>query len=1136
MLIDSLSKERISESFSTGSYTRGHDYYRKNRVHDLLCYFINDIEAISSNVSGSNNYSVKIELTGRENNIKIKGNCSCPLGSHCKHIVATLLKALDRNLNATSAQKKAAPSPQHVRPIIKEALPTKPEPTQDPRIISWLKKIDDILSLKKSTQKNIDDSFSLRYILRISDNKLTLNLILARRLKSGFLGSEKAFREENYSHETHLMPIDTELLIKLNVACKMSGQYHSYYGYRMEGPHLEKLLPELIATDRCHFESIKSSPLKLGTTKKGNFNWEMGLDGFQTLQFSFSDSTKSAAAFVIEKLWYFKKETTEVGELETDLDANLIPLLLTAPKIPPEATQLVANTFMQQEKLISVAQPKLFSDKKIEKLKPIICLQLTQLNLKQYGYVDKQLQQTLEKKPAALLSFNYEGKIINCLEQGDIIRQIEGDQVTQYVRDKIIEKKAMDMLADHNLTLIGNIASLTRYVENLNFAHYFLIGHQSHDPLDFSAQVLPLLRAQGWQIETDADYPYQIVDEPIDEWYSSIDESSGYDWFNLELGITVKGEKINLLPVIQQLFKKINNQQFDISKNETVLAPLSDGRFIPLPIERVQNILNVLIELYDANSLANGDFLHLSKLQAARLLELEAAMGATELRWFGGEKIRALAQKLAQFSGIASVVIPKEFKGELRPYQQEGLNWLQFLREYEFGGILADDMGLGKTVQALSHLTVEKSAKRMTAPALIIAPTSLMFNWRMEAERFAPNLKVLVLHGSERKKNFSTIADYDLVLTTYPLLKHDKDILLKNSFHFLILDEAQCIKNSKSLSTQIVQQINAKHRLCLTGTPLENHLGELWSLFHFMMPGLLGNEKQFNQLFRTPIEKNGDQTRRIHLMRRIAPFMLRRTKNNVVKELPDKVHIIRQVEIEGAQRDLYETIRLTMQKKVRAEVAKLGLARSHIIILEALLKLRQVCCDPRLLKIDTAKKKKAKSAKLEFLINLIPELLEEGRRILLFSQFTGMLELIEDELNILKIRYVKLTGQTKDRATPVQQFQNGEIPLFLISLKAGGTGLNLTAADTVIHYDPWWNPAVEDQATDRAHRIGQNKTVFVYKLVTKGTVEEKILEMQQNKRALMEGLFSDNPSGKVKLTEKDLQGFFEPLAACEKSS
>jgi SNF2 family DNA or RNA helicase len=598
----------------------------------------------------------------------------------------------------------------------------------------------------------------------------------------------------------------------------------------------------------------------------------------------------------------------------------------------------------------------------------------------------------------------------------------------------------------------------------------------------------------------------------------------------LELGVVIKGEKINLLPLLQKIIQQIKNNELNISEKESIQIKLPDGRYINVPAERVKNISNVLIELYDKEALNSDDVLQLSRLHASRLLELEKALGATQLRWFGGEKLRALGQKLTNFKGIKKADVPKEFKAKLRPYQLEGLSWLQFLREYELGGVLADDMGLGKTIQALAHITLEKKSGRMKTPSLVIAPTSLMFNWRMEAEKFSPELKVLVLHGADRKQNFDNMTQYDLILTTYPLIVRDKDILLKQIFHLLILDEAQFIKNSKNLATQISLQIKANHRVCLTGTPMENHLGELWSLFHFMMPGLLGDEKTFSRVFRTPIEKHADNERRLQLNKRIAPFLLRRTKDKVVKELPPKVDMLRHVELENEQRDLYETIRLTMQKKVKDEIAKLGLSRSHIIILDALLKLRQVCCDPRLLKMDSSKKDNAKSAKLELLMSLIPELLDEGRKILLFSQFTEMLGLIEQELKEKNIAYVKLTGQTVDRETPIKAFQEGKVPLFLISLKAGGTGLNLTAADTVIHYDPWWNPAVENQATDRAHRIGQNKTVFVYKFVTKGTVEEKILEMQNNKRALMEGLFSENTTKKFKLSDKDLQDLFEPLS------
>ncbi len=384
-----------------------------------------------------------------------------------------------------------------------------------------------------------------------------------------------------------------------------------------------------------------------------------------------------------------------------------------------------------------------------------------------------------------------------------------------------------------------------------------------------------------------------------------------------------------------------------------------------------------------------------------------------------------------------------------------------------------------------------------------------MFNWQAEIQRFSPKLSVLLLHGAKRSQYHDKIGEYDVILTTYPLLARDKEVLLAHEFHLLILDEAQAIKNPHSQAAHIVIQLKAKHRLCMTGTPMENHLGELWSLFHFLMPGFLGTEKQFKMLFRTPIEKYQDEDRRKHLARIVSPFLLRRKKTDVVQELPEKNIILQTVELDTKQRDLYETVRLSMQKKLRESIKKMGLARSHIMILDALLKLRQICCDPRLLKEDK-KAHNLPSAKLTLLMSMIPELVAEGRRILLFSQFTGMLNLIEQALNTIQIPYTILTGQTRDRKRSVEAFQSGSVPLFLISLKAGGTGLNLTAADTVIHYDPWWNPAAENQATDRAHRIGQDKKVFVYRMVTQGTVEEKIVELQQRKHALAESLLNNN--------------------------
>jgi SNF2 family DNA or RNA helicase len=492
------------------------------------------------------------------------------------------------------------------------------------------------------------------------------------------------------------------------------------------------------------------------------------------------------------------------------------------------------------------------------------------------------------------------------------------------------------------------------------------------------------------------------------------------------------------------------------------------------------------------------------------------------MRWLGGERLRELGRKLHDFDGIRPVDVPAGLNAELRGYQRAGLDWMQFLREFGFGGILADDMGLGKTIQTLAHILAEKEAGRLNAPALVVAPTTLMGNWQAEAARFAPGLRVLLLHGKDRKTLFDQMGEADVVLTTYALLGRDEAALRRHRYHLLILDEAQYVKNSRSKAAQTARLLDARHRLCLTGTPVQNHLGELWSQFHFLMPGLLGDEKQFNAAYRKPIELQGDVLRQDLLARRLKPFMLRRTKDKVATELPPKTEVVLPIELDGAQRDLYETVRVAMDAKVRDAIDRKGLARSQIVILDALLKLRQACCDPRLLDPTSG----AGSAKLDALMELLDTLLSEGRSVLVFSQFTSMLALIEDALRARGIDYALLTGDTVDRAAPVAAFQRRDVGVFLISLKAGGVGLNLTAADTVIHYDPWWNPASENQATDRAWRIGQEQPVFVYKLIARGTLEEKIQEMQRRKGELANAVLEADAGLAAVIGPDDLRMLF----------
>ncbi|WP_263264942.1 DEAD/DEAH box helicase [Pseudomonas sp. RIT-PI-S] len=649
--------------------------------------------------------------------------------------------------------------------------------------------------------------------------------------------------------------------------------------------------------------------------------------------------------------------------------------------------------------------------------------------------------------------------------------------------------------------------------------------------LRFVLHDLPALREQGWEIEYGEQFSFQLT--PVDDWYAVVEEASGHDWFDLELGIVVNGERQSLLPILLNLVRShpdalkpgaIARRKDD----ELLVVPLPGAQAnkravqVALPYARLKPVLAALGDVYQQE--AGVTRLRLATPDASRL----NALAELPLRWQGGERLRELATRLRDLRSRPCLA-PSGLNATLRGYQLEGLSWMQNLRELEVGGILADDMGLGKTLQALAHILTEKNAGRLDRPVMVVMPTSLIPNWQDEASRFAPGLRVLTLQGVGRKKYFDRLDEYDLLLTTYALLPKDVERIGQLKLHLLILDEAQYIKTPGSKAAQAARRFDARQRLCLSGTPLENHLGELWSLFHFLMPGWLGDSKAFNLHYRVPIERHEDQERLQHLNARIKPFLLRRTKEQVATELPAKTDIIQWVELNDAQRDLYETVRLAMDRKVRAEISRKGMARSQIIILEALLKLRQVCCDLRLVDKSRGPELAGSSGKLESLMGMLERLMAEDRRVLVFSQFTSMLELIEAELQQRGMGYALLTGSSRDRRAPVEDFQQGRKRIFLISLKAGGVGLNLTAADTVIHYDPWWNPAAEQQATDRAYRIGQDKPVFVFKLITRGTVEEKIAQLQQEKTALAAGVLDGRRAADWRWEPEDIEALLEPL-------
>ncbi|AMO98117.1 helicase conserved C-terminal domain protein [Collimonas arenae] len=685
---------------------------------------------------------------------------------------------------------------------------------------------------------------------------------------------------------------------------------------------------------------------------------------------------------------------------------------------------------------------------------------------------------------------------------------------------------------------------------------------------DFWADQLPALQAKGWAIVVRPGFAHESV--PVDAWHLIVNPQTGEllgkevatrmrgreqavtalglpagegSWL-LTLGIEIDGEMLDLVPLLAHLLQR-DARWLDAKKlaliddHDLILLRAPGGKRIEAQAAPLKAIVGSMLELLSDPQRPEGP-LQLSawdayRLEAMRqsLLDTQAARAGAHGGWQlqGDTGLRALAQRLKGAGTPQPVLAPAGLGVTLRPYQLHGVAWLQYLREHHLAGILADDMGLGKTAQALAHLLIEQQAGRLDLPALVVLPTSLIFNWQAEAKRMAPSLRVLALQGPERHRDFARMAEYDLILTTYPLLWRDRSALEAQAFHMLILDEAQTVKNAGARSAGAVRRLRARHRLCITGTPLENHLGELWTQFDFLMPGFLGDMRTFSRLWRKPIEIGGQTLRAQLLAQRVRPFILRRRKDEVASELPPRTEAVKLVQLRGHQRDLYESVRVAADEQVRGVLKRKGFSGGQITILDALLKLRQVCCDPFLLK-NMQHADGMERAKLELLRDMLPALVAEGRRILVFSQFTEMLDLIALELAVLQLPWLALTGKTppSQRGALVAQFQAKAVPLLLISLKAGGVGLNLTAADTVIHIDPWWNPAVQEQATARAHRIGQDQTVFVYKIVVEGSIEERIIELQARKAALAEGVLGSDAALATKFSAEDLQLLLAPLA------
>ena len=1126
-----INQDELESYFGKKTISRGIRYYKQGNVEKIKNISPPDDTyekmTITGYVTGRYAKPYETELTLSPDpfftGIDIQSHCSCPVGSYCKHGIALLFFFLESGTQANKAETTIDV-----------------DDTSDDDVDQWLNAIqadeEEINSSAATllTPPKPDQNYHLIYLLEYRNSKyqdnnegLTVRYLRSRALKRGGYGQIYAMDSyrilnpyHRYDH-CYSNELDTEIVTALeNFDTKGYAINKHYYLDSVIG---EILLEKMLKTGRCLWETQDSEPLKQGSSRELNLHW-MKENNFYSPSLEVIPQVETLFKLQ-EHYYYLDTNQHQLGKTtHPSLDFYKINYFLAAPRIEVAKAKQMSEKIAQTLPDFDFPLPVALNLQQIEiDTQPVFHLKLHAIS-RPTEMLGENVPSTLH---LASLSFqyneiNYQPKTASDLTTSHLTR-IEDNSRYRVIRYLDAEQHALKILENTNFQTINTpplgVSDFTAMASTLE------TSVEIWD--DFQTNTLPELEAAGWQIEVDDSFMLAV--ESVDDWYADLEETEGGDWFEMHLGFELNGKPINLLPMLVGLLANYADKEAlhqSLESKEYQLLPLDNAQWIKIPTKRILLIIDTIIELYDTDTLNKNGNLSLPKYAGLHFNDL---LNDPSLRWKGADELKKLNKKLRTFSGIEEVELPKGLDATLRDYQKQGLDWLQFLRTYQFNGVLADDMGLGKTIQTLANLQIEKESGRADLPSIVIAPTSLMSNWKNEAARFTPDLRVLILQGPERKQYFTEITNYDLILTTYPLMIRDKALYKEHEFHYLILDEAQAIKNAKAKTTQLIYGLKARHRLCVTGTPMENHLGEIWSMYHFLMAGYLGTQQKFNRLFRNPIEKHADDTRGQVLRARIEPFLLRRTKDVVADELPEKTEMIRTVTLSGKQRDLYETVRVAMDKKVRDEIKKKGLARSQIMILDALLKLRQVCCDPQLVKLSKARNVK-ESAKLDLLMTMVPEMVEEGRKILIFSQFTTMLSIIQTSLEKLKIKHTKLTGQTLKRAEAIEAFQEGDAKVFLISLKAGGVGLNLTAADVVIHYDPWWNPAVERQATDRAHRIGQDKPVFVYKLITEETVEEKILAMQAKKQALADALYAKKGKAETSFNQNDLIDLLKPIS------
>ena len=1084
--------EKFSSEFSRNARIHGEEYRREGRVRAGA----KAISGVMAVVRGSKSYSVEIDWEAEQLIVR----CECPYFSDnalpCKHIWAAMLEAEERGLLEGAAGVTLlaaygedldldldvpifASTPRAIRARISPKAPAPPRPPE------WKRQIAAILEARADSRPGFHWP-STREILYVVENAqsrqsrdVVLSLLTRERKKNGEWSATKPLTLKG--GEITGLPLSEDR----QIVSTLSGgqQYYQYsYGDYSSVPQSTllrpdsalSLLPAIAATGRGFLRFEMEDPLE----KWASLSWEDGEPWTFELQITPApgkdawllggvlqrdeERLEPNAATLLVSTILFRGGTA--ARLDVRDAWDWIAALRTKDKIriPRAQENEFVEHLLTRADLPRISLPHELTYEMVDG-KPLPCLSISAK--RDFGG-----RESLQ----ADLSFNYGERIF---AEDEASRGFCDATARRFLaRDRVAERQASELLDQ-----LGAKRRAPGYWDSGTPKREF-------SPKKLPGVVRELVGA-GWQVTADG----AIFRKPA---AFRIEVSSGVDWFELHADVQYEGASAGLPELLSAL------------KRGEHMVRLGDGTFGILPEEWLQK----MGPLAGMGESSDGHF-RFRRAQAGLLDALLAAQPEARC----DETFARVREHWRSFNGVKPAPQPAGFAGHLRDYQAEGLGWMHFLRQFGFGGCLADDMGVGKTAQVLALLESRRErriAGELSAPSLVVVPRSLVFNWKEEAARFTPALRVLDFTAPSRGN--AEFAGYDLVLTTYGTLRRDIAQIKDIEFDTIVLDEAQAVKNADTVSSKAVRLLRGQHRLALSGTPVENHLGELWTLFEFLNPGMLGSSGAFRGAdgsMRNP----GEETRRM-LAHALRPFILRRTKEQVIRELPPKTEQTIYCELKPVQRKLYDELRQHYRRSLLGSGSKWE--KTKLQVLEALLRLRQAACHPGLL---DASRTKEPSAKLDVLWDQVREVIEEGHKALVFSQFTSLLKIVRDRLDGEAISYEYLDGATRDRKARVERFQTDDgCRLFLVSLKAGGLGLNLTAADYVFILDPWWNPAAEMQAVDRAHRIGQQHPVFAYRLIARDTVEEKVLELQKSKRNLADAIIGADNSLIRDLKAEDL--------------